>query len=212
MANEVPLRVTGMDVKCFDEWNRAPSSGFASPHHGEPLQFSATASFLSKLYSNCLKLLRRSGVSCSGEFYSLEMLRRLSMSQVYYMLGDNPKKMSYMVGFGNKYPTQVHHRVASIRWDDQNYSCPEGDRWLSSKEPNPNILYGAMVAGPDKLDNFLDERKVMVHRATIASNADLVVALIALHDLPHKTSDSNDTHLGIDAGIFESIQLLPPAE
>ncbi|KAL9396021.1 hypothetical protein Peur_010274 [Populus x canadensis] len=148
------------------------------PHHGEPLQFSATASFLSKLYSNCLKLLRRSGV--------------------YYMLGDNPKKMSYMVGFGNKYPTQVHHRVASIRWDDQNYSCPEGDRWLSSKEPNPNILYGAMVAGPDKLDNFLDERKVMVHRATIASNADLVVALIALHDLPHKSSDSNDTHLGID--------------
>jgi endoglucanase len=114
------------------------------------------------------------------------------------MLGDNPKKMSYMVGFGNKYPTQVHHRVASIRWDDQNYSCPEGDRWLSSKEPNPNILYGAMVAGPDKLDNFLDERKVMVHRATIASNADLVVALIALHDLPHKSSDSNDTHLGID--------------
>ncbi|KAL9359060.1 hypothetical protein Peur_047183 [Populus x canadensis] len=69
---------------------------------------------------------------------------------------------------------------------------------LTSKEPNPNILYGAMVAGPYKWDNFLDERKVMAHRATIASNADLVVALIALHDLPHKSSDSNDTHLGID--------------
>uniref|UniRef100_A0A6N2KLK6 Uncharacterized protein n=1 Tax=Salix viminalis TaxID=40686 RepID=A0A6N2KLK6_SALVM len=48
------------------------------------------------------------------------------------------------------------------------------------------ISYGAMVAGPDKFDSFLDERKVMVHRATIASNAGLVVALVALHDLPHR--------------------------
>ncbi|KAG6784069.1 hypothetical protein POTOM_009752 [Populus tomentosa] len=138
------------------------------------------SSFLSKLYSNCLKLLRRSGV---GPF---KLSHYFLFSQVYYMLGDNPKKMSYTVGFGNKYPTQVHHRVASNRWDDQNYSCPEGDRRLSSKEQNPNILYGAMVAGPDKLDNFLDERKVMVHRATIASNADLVVALkIFLLNVPN---------------------------
>ncbi|KAH8515720.1 hypothetical protein H0E87_004241 [Populus deltoides] len=134
------------------------------PHHGEPLQFSATASFLSKLYSNCIKLLRRSGV---GPF---KLSHYFLFSQVYYMLGDNPKKMSYMREIDG----------------------------LTSKEPNPNILYGAMVAGPYKLDNFLDERKVMAHRATIASNADLVVALIALHDLPHKSSDSNDTHLGID--------------
>lgn len=50
------------------------------------------------------------------------------------------------------------------------------------------ISYGAMVAGPDKFDSFLDERKVMVHRATIASNAGLAVAQVALHDLPHRVS------------------------
>ncbi|KAJ6709222.1 ENDOGLUCANASE [Salix koriyanagi] len=40
------------------------------PHHGEPFQLAATASFLGRLYSNDLKLLRRSGVSRSSEFYS----------------------------------------------------------------------------------------------------------------------------------------------
>uniref|UniRef100_A0A6N2LST2 Endoglucanase n=1 Tax=Salix viminalis TaxID=40686 RepID=A0A6N2LST2_SALVM len=164
------------------------------PDHGEPLQFAATASFLGKLYSDYLELLRRSGVN--------------------YILGDNPMKMSYMVGFGNKYPTHVHHRAASIPWDDQHYSCPEGDRWLYSKDPNPNILYGAMVAGPDKFDNFLDDRdKPWFTEPTIASNAGLVAALIALHDPPpYKSSDSNDNNLGIDlTGIFENLQLVPPA-
>ncbi|KAJ6930775.1 endoglucanase 25-like [Populus alba x Populus x berolinensis] len=149
------------------------------PDHGEPLQFAATASFLGKLYSDYLELLRRSGVN--------------------YILGDNPMKMSYMVGFGNKYPNHVHHRAASIPWDDQHYSCPEGDRWLYSTDPNPNILFGAMVAGPDKFDNFLDDRdKPWFTEPTIASNAGLVAALIALHDPPCKSSDSNGTNLGID--------------
>ncbi|KAG6776161.1 hypothetical protein POTOM_019667 [Populus tomentosa] len=159
------------------------------PDHGEPLQFAATASFLGKLYSDYLELLRRSGVN--------------------YILGDNPMKMSYMVGFGNKYPNHVHHRAASIPWDDQHYSCPEGDRWLYSTDPNPNILFGAMVAGPDKFDNFLDDRdKPWFTEPTIASNAGLVAALIALHDPPCKSSDSNGTNRGIDlTGIFKNLQL-----
>ncbi|KAG5246022.1 endoglucanase [Salix suchowensis] len=196
-------------------YNRTPGGLILlRPDHGEPLQFAATASFLGKLYSDYLELLRRSGASCSSEFFSVEMLREFSISQVNYILGDNPMKMSYMVGFGNKYPTHVHHRAASIPWDDQHYSCPEGDRWLYSKDPNPNILYGAMVAGPDKFDNFLDDRdKPWFTEPTIASNAGLVAALIALHDPPpYKSSDSNENNLGIDlTGIFENLQLVPPA-
>ncbi|KAF9682721.1 hypothetical protein SADUNF_Sadunf05G0138100 [Salix dunnii] len=175
-------------------YNRTPGGLILlRPDHGEPLQFAATTSFLGKLYSDYLELLGRSGVN--------------------YILGDNPMKMSYMVGFGNKYPTNVHHRAASIPWDDQHYSCPEGDRWLHSKDPNPNILYGAMVAGPDKFDNFLDDRdKPWFTEPTIASNAGLVAALVALHDPPYRSSDSNDNNLGIDLnGIFENLQLVPPA-
>ncbi|KAJ6412549.1 hypothetical protein OIU84_005577 [Salix udensis] len=164
-------------------YNRTPGGLIVlRPDHGEPLQFAATASFLGKLYSDYLELLRRSGVSCSGLSNCLT---------VPYFL-----------------------RAASIPWDDQHYSCPEGDRWLYSKDPNPNILWGAMVAGPDKFDNFLDDRdKPWFTEPTIASNAGLVAALIALHDPPpYKSSDSNDNNLGIDlTGIFENLQLVPPA-
>ncbi|XP_031259665.1 endoglucanase 25-like [Pistacia vera] len=177
------------------------------PAYGQPLQFAAAASFLSKLYSDYLELLRRSGGVCSSDRFSLENLRSFSMSQVNYILGDNPMKMSYMVGFGDHYPTQVHHRSASIPWDGQYHSCEEGDRWLNSKEPNPNVLLGAMVAGPDEFDNFSDERgKPLFTEPTIASNAGLVAALIALHDPPHKSSNPNVAKLGIDPlGIFEKI-------
>lgn len=121
-------------------------------------------------------------------------------------------KMSYMVGFGDKYPYQVHHRSASIPWDDgQHYTCAEGDRWLYSKEPNPNLLVGAMVAGPDIFDNFSDERdKPWFTEPSIASNAGLVAALIALHDPPRKSSNSASLNLGIDqTGIFDKIHSTP---
>ncbi|KAJ4831832.1 hypothetical protein Tsubulata_010209, partial [Turnera subulata] len=176
-----------------ETFNRTPGGLILlRPDYGEHLQFAATASFLSKLYSDYLKLLRRSGVTCSSGYFSLEMLHKFSMSQasidnsstisikaeclispINYILGDNPMKLSYMVGFGDKYPTQVHHRAASIPWDrGTHYSCPEGERWLYSKQPNPNILYGAMVSGPDTFDNFLDEREQpWFTEPTIASNA-----------------------------------------
>ncbi|KAH9757455.1 Endoglucanase 10 [Citrus sinensis] len=189
------------------------------PGSGGALEFAATASFLSKLYSDYLDLLRRSGGSCGNDGFSLQMLRRFSISQVkynrlcvHYILGDNPMKMSYMVGFGDKYPYQVHHRSASIPWDDgQHYTCAEGDRWLYSKEPNPNLLVGAMVAGPDIFDNFSDERdKLWFTEPSIASNAGLVAALIALHDPPRKSSNSASLNLGIDqTGIFDKIHSTP---
>lgn len=182
------------------------------PKYGAPLQFAATASFLGKLYSDYLDLLRSSGGSCSNGGFTLDMLRNFSLSQVNYILGDNPMKMSYMVGFGDKFPSQVHHRSASTPWDGHHYSCKVGDKWRDSKDPNPNVLVGAMVGGPDQFDKFIDERNKQVFtEPTISSNAGLVAALIALHDPPHtkkhKKKGDYDTQLGIDQmGIFDKIQ------
>ncbi|PON76294.1 Glycoside hydrolase [Parasponia andersonii] len=195
------------------------------PENGAPiLEFAATASFLSKLYSDYLQALRRSGASCGDDSFSIEMLRTFSTSQaslnnlehtlpphaymyMNYILGDNPMKMSYMVGFGGQYPTQVHHRSASIPWDGHHYKCEDGDKWLQSKDPNPNILIGAMVAGPDQSDKFLDQRdKPLFTEPSISSNAGLVAALIALHDPP--PTQSSGTNLGIDiSGLFGNIRL-----
>ncbi|CAI0396011.1 unnamed protein product [Linum tenue] len=122
-------------------------------------------------------------------------------------------KMSYLVGFGKKYPTHVHHRAASIPKDGKKYSCLEGEQWKVKKEPNPNTLFGAMVAGPDKSDKFSDDRtKPWFTEPTIASNAGLVAALIATHDPPERSFGSKGPNLGIDQErIFSSIHLTPPA-
>ncbi|CAN6463229.1 unnamed protein product [Victoria cruziana] len=70
--------------------------------------------------------------------------------------------MSYMVGFGSSYPTQVHHRAASIPSVNRGASlvrCGEGfASWFSRNTPNPNVLVGAIVSGPDPNDAFVDLR------------------------------------------------------
>jgi len=101
--------------------------------------------------------------------------------QIDYILGKNPLQMSYVVGFGDKYPRHVHHRGASIPNDRVKYSCTGGRRWRDSPKPNPNILVGAMVGGPNKLDKFKDDRKLDRYtEPTLAGNAGLVAALVSL--------------------------------
>ncbi|XP_077214032.1 endoglucanase 25-like [Tasmannia lanceolata] len=172
------------------------------PNSSAPLQFAATAAFLSKLYSDYLDSLKTLGGTCGTHTFSLDKLLTFSTTQVEYILGNNPLKMSYLVGFGDHFPTQVHHRAASIPLDGQHYSCQGGKRWLYSKDPNPNILVGAMVGGPDQYDKFSDKRdEALYTEPTISGNAGLVAALIALHDSP-------TTNGGIDQiGFFTNIHI-----
>lgn len=116
-----------------------------------------------------------------------------------------------MVGYGDQYPTQVHHRGASIPWDNKQQTCGEGDYWLNRNDKNPNVLQGAMVAGPDKNDIFVDERgKKWFTEPSISSNAGLVAALIALHDPPSHFSNPNGVNVGIDKnGLFDKINVVP---
>lgn len=45
--------------------------------------------------------------------------------------------MCYVVGCGNTYPVQVHHRAASIPWDGKQRDCSDGNQWLNSRRDNP---------------------------------------------------------------------------
>lgn len=98
-----------------------------------------------------------------------------------YILGENPLKMSYIVGYGDKFPRHVHHRGASIPNGKTKYSCTGGWRWRDSKNPNVHNITGAMVGGPDKFDKFKDLRVNFSYtEPTIAGNAGLVAALVSL--------------------------------
>ncbi|KAL4301067.1 hypothetical protein AHAS_Ahas17G0263800 [Arachis hypogaea] len=163
----------------FNDFSRTPGGLIIMKDDNGPLlEYAATASFLSKLYSDYLHHLKFSGAKCK--------------SNVNYILGQNPLKMSYLVGYGDKFPVHVHHRSASIPWDDKkHYSCDGGKKWLNSKDPNLQVLVGAMVGGPDMHDGFIDQRNnSRFTEPNIASNAGLVAALIALSDNSSGLKDS----------------------
>ena len=81
--------------------------------------------------------------------------------KVDYILGDNPLKMAYMVGYGSHYPKRIHHRGSSLPCKanhPQHIPCSAGFQSLYSSAPNPNILVGAVVGGQNSMDRFPDDR------------------------------------------------------
>ncbi|KAK6145590.1 hypothetical protein DH2020_022410 [Rehmannia glutinosa] len=80
---------------------------------------------------------------------------------VNFSPGDNPLSMSYMVGYGKKFPQRVHHRASSLPSIDehpQHIECKGGTPYFLSGNPNPNLLMGAVVGGPDIDDSYKDDR------------------------------------------------------
>ncbi|WOL01301.1 hypothetical protein Cni_G10017 [Canna indica] len=195
-----------MALQRFNVFNYT-RGGLVQLNHGrpQPLQYVVNAAFLSSLYADYLDAANIPGYYCGPYYFSAESLRSFAISQVNYILGDNPMKMSYVVGYGKKYPKHVHHRGASIPHDGVKYSCTGGYKWRDAKTPNPNTITGAMVGGPDRFDRFTDSRKNYGQtEPTLAGNAGLVAALVAL------TSTSSST--GVDKNtIFSAVPPLYPA-
>ncbi|GLJ18834.1 hypothetical protein SUGI_0336450 [Cryptomeria japonica] len=166
----------------FNVFNRT-KGGLIQLNHGnpQPLQYVVNAAFLASVYSDYLNTADIPGFYCGPNYFSREILRNFARYQMDYILGKNPQKMSYVVGYGNHYPKHVHHRAASIPTNNVKYSCTGGYKWRDSSKPNPHVITGAMVGGPDKHDRFHDiRRNYNQTEPTIAGNAGLVAALVAL--------------------------------
>nr|GMD88306.1 endoglucanase 1-like [Ipomoea batatas]GME17376.1 endoglucanase 1-like [Ipomoea batatas] len=126
---------------------------------GSNLQYVTSTSFLLLTYA---KYLSSSGqvVNCGASTITADKLVALAKRQVDYILGDNPTGMSYMVGYGQRYPQHLHHRgssIPSMKDHPDHIGCKDGFQYLSSGSPDPNILVGAVVGGPDNMDNFADD-------------------------------------------------------
>ncbi|ESO84370.1 hypothetical protein LOTGIDRAFT_132347 [Lottia gigantea] len=78
--------------------------------------------------------------------------RDWAMGQIHYALGDTG--FSYVIGVGDKYPTHPHHRAASCPWPPAPCSPEEVNR----PEPSTHTLYGGLVGGPGKNDEYKDVR------------------------------------------------------
>ncbi|CAM6088915.1 unnamed protein product [Calypogeia fissa] len=191
--NNQTSRIMCSYLPMYKEWNQT-KGGLTLFNYGQPspLQYTAASAFMASLFADYLITADIPVWQCGQEFFLAEKLKDFARSQIDYLLWNNPLKMSYVVGFGKKYPQQVHHRGASIPDDKNKYGCTGGFRFRDANAPNSHVINGAMVGGPDKFDRFLDRRNNYTYtEPTVAGNAGLVGALISLSEVAPGGVDRN---------------------
>ncbi|KAH9314037.1 hypothetical protein KI387_022664 [Taxus chinensis] len=133
--------------------------GLISKTTGSNMQAVTAISFLLVTYAS---YLGQASASCENVQVTPGRLQSLAKRQVDYILGNNPERISYMVGFGSNYPKEIHHRgssLPSITQYPRHIACSEGyNNYFNSRGPNPNVLVGAVVGGPDQNDHYTDTR------------------------------------------------------
>ncbi|XP_077234388.1 endoglucanase 8-like isoform X2 [Tasmannia lanceolata] len=127
---------------------------------GSNMQHTTALSFLLIVYA---RVLAGAGkvVQCGNIVATQSRLIEVAKGQVDYILGDNPLGMSYMVGFGTKFPQRIHHRgssLPSLTQHPAHIACKGGTPYYLTPSPNPNLLIGAVVGGPNATDGYPDSR------------------------------------------------------
>jgi endoglucanase len=92
-----------------------------------------------------------------------------AVSQIKYVLGDNPSKRSFVVGFGQNPPQRPHHRTCEGKYP--------GD--ASDKDTSVHILYGALVGGPGNTDAYTDDRSNYTNNEVACDYNALFTGLVA---------------------------------
>ncbi|KFK41569.1 hypothetical protein AALP_AA2G146300 [Arabis alpina] len=136
---------------------------FKLPHSN--LQYVTSITFLLTTYAKYMKATKHT-FTCGNTVIVPKDLISVSKKQVNYILGENPIKMSYMVGFGSNFPKRIHHRASSLpshSVNSQPLGCNGGFQFFSGQNPNPNILTGAIVGGPNQNDGYPDQRDDYSH-------------------------------------------------
>jgi endoglucanase len=157
----------------IDAWSHSSKDvtytpkGLAFTDKWGSLRYAGNSIFLMQAYAKELKDPKlKAQVDC------------LTLQQLNYMLGSTGQ--SFVVGFGETYPQQPHHRAASCP-PDKAEVCNKEDGL--SPEPNPHILYGALVGGPDVEDIYDSSRgNYIQNEVTVDYNGGFTGALAAVLD------------------------------
>ena len=148
LAQETDNPRYGEDVeRWLDYWSDPSGNGIQYTAGGlawlaqwGSLRYSANTAFLAGIYSDTVDETTAPKRQRYSEF---------AEGQVNYILGNNPRNASYMVGFGHNFPQNPHHRN----------SHGGSKATFRNSEPNTYILYGALVGGPGSADDFDYEDK-----------------------------------------------------
>ncbi|MGA1979112.1 MAG: glycoside hydrolase family 9 protein [Sedimentisphaerales bacterium] len=102
------------------------------------LRYAANASLLAFIWAD----------DSLGNATKKSTYRNFAERQIKYILGDNPRAGSYVIGFGVNPPRNPHHRTAHGSWANS----------ISTPAETRHILHGALVGGPDSGDSWADNR------------------------------------------------------
>jgi hypothetical protein len=162
----------------------------------EPLPAVAAAAFISMVYarsaSQDLGWSRKSNMQC------------WALGQMHYVLGSSGR--SFVVGYGTKPPSQVQHTESSCPVvDPASKAVKEGCSWdnafyAGTKNPNADLVAGALVAGPDLRDRYSDDRASDMARVGVHYNAPFSAALAALLE-----EGMNSRTCGSMRGVYQDI-------
>ncbi|KAM0911995.1 hypothetical protein ACQ4PT_013092 [Festuca glaucescens] len=154
------LRSNLENFLCNIVQGRLTPGGMLYMQNWENNQAVTSTMFVLVTYADHLAAARAS-LQCGGVKLPPAQLVSFARAQVDYLLGKNPMRMSYMVGYGNRYPLQPHHRGASlpsINSKPGKITCNEGSDYFHRPGPNSNVIDGAIVGGPDANDHYNDSR------------------------------------------------------
>jgi len=100
-------------------------------------RYAANTSFCALVYSDFI-----TDASLKARYHDF------AVSQINYILGNNPLKRSLVVGFGNNPPRHEHHRTADGVYPGQ----------AADTQACVHTMFGALIGGPDASDNYTDQR------------------------------------------------------
>ena len=75
--------------------------------------------------------------------------------QMDHILGNNSRGYSFLIGYGDKWPTHIHHRAANPGNGDTPGQNGDANADTAAKYTN----YGMLVGGDDSSGNYLDTTK-----------------------------------------------------
>ncbi|KAK9805406.1 hypothetical protein WJX73_001936 [Symbiochloris irregularis] len=149
-------------------------NGLAWSGSTAPLRDAANAAFLALAYGQQL--------GKGSQYYTGRQYSCWGITQLRYILGGqhgtSTGGRSFMVGYGTNPPLQSQNPAASCPGTDTNCNSPKATSAVyASSLPNPNILYGALVAGPGEDDSYTDVRSAANSAVNIEYSGGLSAAL-----------------------------------
>jgi hypothetical protein len=161
----------------------------------EPLPNAAHAAMLALLYAHSPRAQAR-GLTP----YVVQNMECFALQQVTYALGgQRGKGRSFIVGLGSNPPAKPQHRQASC---SSGFTRCSVSNSLAPADPNPYVITGAVVAGPDGADTYADDRSSEQSRVSVAYNVPFMGTVAGL--LQHAVSPANCQK---EHGLFQDIFL-----